>query len=374
MALDKFQPYLFVSAGEQSNKFLTPTYADGIAQFQAQRAQSLTGLTVRFDPIQEGTGEPSPTNIRPISGRTGMTVTHANKNLVPNMAGQESTTSNGITFTYNDDGSVTVNGTATGNAYSRAVAGIAGNIRRPYGTYKKPVASFGSNHSVGLFVQYQKSSSNWELVTGGGVASDTFTLDEDYPLAIRFAVTPGTTLNNYRFEPYIYPESISDTTWVSPFKTDIPITWESIAGTVYGGTLDVVSGVLTVDRAIYTGTWAKHPSYNTVFTTPEPSTYNYRLAQYTNCYCNCLPAQERGTTLASLNNTTQFRASDRLYVSVQNITTLADFNSWVEANELQLCYKLATPQTYQLTPTEIKTLAGYNQIYSDAGPVIDIKF
>ena len=35
MALDKFQPYLFVSAGEQSNKFLTPTYADGIAQFQA---------------------------------------------------------------------------------------------------------------------------------------------------------------------------------------------------------------------------------------------------------------------------------------------------------------------------------------------------
>lgn len=38
---------------------------EGVASFQAQRAQSLTGLTVRIDPIQEGTGDPSPSNIRP---------------------------------------------------------------------------------------------------------------------------------------------------------------------------------------------------------------------------------------------------------------------------------------------------------------------
>lgn len=372
MALDKFQPYLFVSAGEQSNKFLTPEISPtGIASFQAQRAQDLTGLRVQINPIQSGTGEPSPTNIRPISGRTGMTVTRANKNLAPNMAGQESTTSNGITFTYNDDGSFTINGTATANAYSRAVDGVTTNLYLPHGTYKKPVIL---NGDVGVYVQYRRTSSNWTTVTGGGTSSPTFTIDEDFPIIIRVAVMGGTTINDLRFEPYVYPDAVNDLTWVSPVKTNYSVTWETEAGTVYGGTLDVVSGVLTVDRAIYTGTWAKHPSYNTVFNTPDPSTYNYRLAQYTNCYCNCLPAQERGTTLGALNNTTQFRASDRIYVSVQNITKLADFRAWVEANELQLCYQLATPQTYRLTGAEVRTLAGYNQIYSDAGPVIDIQF
>jgi len=54
--------------------------------------------------------------------------------------------------------------------------------------------------------------------------------------------------------------------------------------------------------------------------------------------------------------------------------TLADFKAYLAEHNLQVVYPLATPQTYQLTPTEVRTLAGFNQVYSDAGPVIDIKF
>ena len=388
MALDKFQPYLFVSAGEQSNKYITPVISpDGIASFQAQRAQDLSGLTIRIDPIQEGTGDPSPTNIRPISGRTGMTVTAANKNLAPNYAGTASTTSNGITFTYNDDGSITLNGTATASAYSRAVDGIAGNIRRPYGTYKKPVAAFG-NHYVGLFVQYQKSTSSWNTVTGGGVASDTFTLDEDYPLAIRIGVTAGTTVDNYRFEPYIYLDSVNDLTWVSPTKTDIPITWESIAGTVYGGTLDVVSGVLTVDKVFRQcdadSNFGKSSSTSVdefYLRNSSDDETGISGAPYgaENIICShaaSLLALSTTEVCTLLGGGGQARICFPLSM---NINTLALFKTWLgeqatAGTPLQFCYKLATPQNYQLTPTEIKTLAGFNQIYSDAGPVIDIKF
>ena len=317
MALDKFQPYLFVSAGEQSNKYLTPTITNGIAQFQAQRAQSLTGLTVRIDPIQVGTGDPSPTNVRAISARTGLTVTAANKNLAPNMAGTATNTTNGITFTYNDDGSFSINGTATSNAYSRAVDGVAINIYLPHGTYKKTVMQ---NGNVGLYVQYRKSASNWVTVTGGGTISDTFVIDEDYPLVIRVAVASGTTVENLRFEPYIYPESISDLTWVSPVKTNYPITWETEAGTIYGGTLDVVSGVLTVD-------WDYIASYN-------------------------------GETLPG-----EWISDRDVYAEGTTPTTGAE-----------VAYKLAEPVTYQLDPEQIMTLPGFNQIYSDAGPVIDIQF
>ena len=34
---------------------------------------------------------------------------------------------------------------------------------------------------------------------------------------------------------------------------------------------------------------------------------------------------------------------------------------------VQLCYELATPQTYQLTPTEVAMLLGENNLWSDAG-------
>lgn len=320
MALDKFQPYLFVSAGEQSNKYLTPVYSDGIASFQAQRAQDLSGLTIRIDPVQEGTGDPSPTNIRPISGRTGMTVTAANKNLAPNMAGQESTTSTGITFTYNNDGSVNLNGTATANVYSRAVGGVNYKIYLPRGTYKKPVMQIDASHTVGLYVQYVRSASGWVNVTGGGFGSTTFTIDEDYPIVIRVAVQGGTTVDNVRIEPYVYPESVSDLTWVSPVKTNYPISWQTEAGTVYGGTLNVVSGVLTVD-------WDYIASYDGEMLPGE--------------WISDRDVYEEGTTPTA---------------------------------GAEVAYKLAEPVTYQLTPTDIKTLAGFNQIYSDAGPVIDIKF
>ena len=53
---------------------------------------------INLEPYQEGTGDPSPTNVRAISGRTGLTVTAASKNLMPNMAGTATNTTNGITL------------------------------------------------------------------------------------------------------------------------------------------------------------------------------------------------------------------------------------------------------------------------------------
>lgn len=250
MALDTFNPYLFVSAGEQSNKFLTPTYADGIARFQAQRAQELTGLTVRIDPIQEGNGDPAPDNIRPISGRTGLTVT----------------------------------------------------------------------------------------------------------------VQSGDTQNTY------------------------PISWQTEAGTVYGGTLDAVSGVLTVNRfcKAFDGTedWARTGSIgantNRYYIQWGNMGITGNVINLSDSMCSHLVflsgnAGQFGTFNAS---TTNFAVKDG---DGTQFADMAAFKAWLAAQNtngtpLQLCVELATPQTCQLSPTDVQTLAGFNQIYSDAGPVIDIKF
>ena len=95
--------------------------------------------------------------------------------------------------------------------------------------------------------------------------------------------------------------------------TTYSITFPSAAGTVYGGTLDVTNGVLTVDRA--------------------------QIASYA------------GETLPST------WISDRdVYSAGATPTTGA-----------QVVYELATPITYHLTPQEITTLLGQNNIWADTG-------
>lgn len=319
-------------------------------------------------------------NICPITGRTGLTATRANKNLAPNMAGTATNTTNGITFTYNDDGSFTINGTATSNAFSRAVDGVSTKIYLPHGTYKKPIMQ---NGNVGLYVQYIKSSSSWITVTGGGFSSETFTIDEDYPIVIRVAVQNGTTVNNVRFEPYVYPESVSDLMWVSPVKTNYPISWQTQAGTVYGGTLDVVSGVLTVDRfcKAFDGTetgWTKAggTSNNTqrYYIPWENMGVSGGVLNPSDALCSHLVflagnAGQFGTFNSTVTN---FAVKDG------NGSQFADINAfkaWLAAQNtngtpLQICVELSTPiAVYQITPTEVKTLLGGNTIYTDAGGV-----
>ena len=97
--------------------------------------------------------------------------------------------------------------------------------------------------------------------------------------------------------------------------TTYAMDWTSKAGTVYGGTVDIVSGVLTVDRA-------NIPSYN-------------------------------GETI-----TEPWLSSMDEYTPGATPTTGA-----------QVVYKLATPLTYQLTPQEVDTLMGANNVWSNAGEV-----
>ena len=46
---------------------------------------------------------------------------------------------------------------------------------------------------------------------------------------------------------------------------------------------------------------------------------------------------------------------------------VASFVTWLQSNPIQAVYPLETPQTYQLTPQEVKTLLGQNNIWADTG-------
>ncbi len=52
-----------------------------------------------------------------------------------------------------------------------------------------------------------------------------------------------------------------------------------------------------------------------------------------------------------------------------DITAPEMARTWFTSNPTQISYLLATPITYQLTPQEILTLLGQNNIWADTGDV-----
>ena len=146
-------------------------------------------------------------------------------------------------------------------------------------------------------------------------------------------------------------------------------------GTVYGGTLDVVSGELIVDRAsvdlgtlnyfkydVMQGTLfrAGIPGIKTVSSgniKPKAICSNYRVV--------ATLAREEKTVSQAANQETM----DVLDSSYSDVTT---FKAAMDG--VQLVYELAEPITYHLTPTEVHTFLGQNNVWADTGDVTEIKY
>ena len=56
------------------------------------------------------------------------------------------------------------------------------------------------------------------------------------------------------------------------------------------------------------------------------------------------------------------------------MTTVSDFKSWLSSNNMQVVYPLATPTTYPLTPGQVKTLLGVNNIWADTGKINRLEY
>lgn len=154
------------------------------------------------------------------------------------------------------------------------------------------------------------------------------------------------------------------------------ITFPTEAGTVYGGTLDVTKGTLTVDSAMvtldgdehwYTYSASSYDSY--CFTTDVPNKKIKGLASISNTYKNVKAAWGDGGN-GKYGVFSDHGSLARWYFTRPNAEfekNLTAWKSWLAENPLQVCYELATPITYQLTPQQINTLLGTNNVWSDTG-------
>ena len=137
--------------------------------------------------------------------------------------------------------------------------------------------------------------------------------------------------------------------------------------TVYGGKLDVLSGVLTIDRAMVdlgTLTWAK---YNDVTTPVYYAMVSDMDRTRAKAICSQYRLNENWIALNVIPDKTAQTHPSLTYIYFRDDDYL-DATAFKSAmSGVQLCYELATPITIQLTPHQVNSLLGVNNLWADSG-------
>ena len=182
----------------------------------------------------------------------------------------------------------------------------------------------------------------------------------------------GSTASDYKPYSNICPISgrTECVTNVSPTTSEQDATTYTtdLGRTVYGGTLDVVSGELVVTHGIFTnsgtGSWNRNADGSFYLWTAEAS----GAEQAPDGACNYCPY---AVTFDGFNAFVRPTNSTILLAKGWGDTyaTADELKSAFASNPLQIVYPLAEPQTYQLTETQINLLTGENNVWSEDGDI-----
>ena len=206
-----------------------------IATFDASAADMpLKGLTANIGPVQSGSGDPSPDNVRPITGLTGCKLHHTGVSLIGGDAfigNTFSKTANGYEFSY------------TGSSIANRASAFADIRGIPAGRYT--IEMLNLSYPEGADVNIRRNTAGSTSTMGAIITSvahgrRTYNIPEN-TTSLQLYIAPGSIPINTSI-------TMSDIVIVregdasEPYKGNVyNITFPSEAGAVYGGTLDVVN-------------------------------------------------------------------------------------------------------------------------------------
>ena len=323
---------------------ITDTASGDPCAFPDGASAPVVDCTVQIVPKQEGSGTPSPDNVRPISGWTSMTMRRTGMNIFDLASAFDAL---GVTYTVDSDGWFTVENIISPNLYQN----------------RMPLPYTVTNGSVLLEVHPDTVATNLKA----------------YIVLDGIGVTQGTKIENRTFDAICFNWStagkIKFKLMVVNSKTvgDVCYPYESQTytkswdTTVYGGSLDLTTGVLTVTYGLVdlgSLSWiyyASTPSYFQATVSGKAKGTKFAASAYANT---------NGTSVSALpdHGICGSGGSENVYVRDDAYTDAATFKSAVSG--VMLAYELANPtETIQLTPTEVQTILGSNTFSADTGAV-----
>lgn len=312
------------------------------------------GLVVNVEPVQAGSGNPSPTNVRPISGWDGVTVTATGKNLL-NLAGTDA--SNGfVSGKY-----LNANGEET-TPQNLAWCILEYARVKPSTAY---VLSDVYNSGAATFYtcEYDKHK-NFVKAIQQKTANIAFTTTAD---------THYVRVSHLRADtnaPMLEEGSIP--TAYEPYKSRTASV--DFGQTVYGGTVDLATGECVVDRAMVdlgTLTWnyisGDHSLFSAPFTLIKKTSTSGDVAA--NAKCSIYPVVPSNSIYNHVQDMSiaYHWGIEALWVYDSRYTDAASFKAAMSG--VQLVYELANPIPLTLDPAQLELFKGTNNISADAGQV-----
>ena len=349
----------------KENATATATFSATVKKFRIRVLTNGTVDNFKFSPVLSAgatavTGFYPYENICPISSWTGAMVTRTGKNLLDPSYRYEITATNNFHIRYYFQG-------ASYPYYEKLLL-------------KKGVTytfSFtGAANASGLYIYTSETNRQFIAYNKNAI---TFTPTEDCYGAVDVYWANEVDVANVVCQL----ELGSTATDYEPFQgSTYSITFPTEAGTVYGGTLDVTTGKLTVDRVMKTfdGSEAWGKRYPYVANSRNFMIFGCGIAgmkvsgnwQNIELLANwAIWDKPSDSTVITHFTVAQGSSSAQVYVhtpsSYENTWEVADFKAYLAEHPLELCYPLAAPIEYVLTPTDVATLLGTNNIWADTG-------
>ena len=326
--------------------------------FTTDIAKPLRRLSLSLLPRQSGTGDPSPSNIRPLLPWGEVGTWMGGKNLL------DLSSLRGGNFDTPAPTFPTTN-IATGDYIP-----IKGGQ-----TYVWSQSVYTSGSNQGRYIRWYNSEKEQIGAQSIYITSASIIEAPQDAVYARFMWYRASYFNSLNDVIAMNPQIELGTTPTSfvPYTpiTPHPVNLTGITPPVYGGTLDIVSGVLTVEWAMVdlgTLSWVYYNQYAS-FVAPV----NGKIPYVDNRYdYGIMSSGFRAVNFWWTNNnkpdkTMSCGAQTNICIKHTGFTNAAEFKAAMSG--VQLVYELATPLTYQLTPQQISALVGVNTVWSDADGV-----
>lgn len=351
------------------------------------------GVKAKWEPVQEGSGTPSPENIRPIKGRDSVTVERCGENVIEFLSTEDSNSD--IKIAVDAEKNITLNGTIS--AKSNIIIGmcrlhwVAGKTYTMY--VKKVGGSVSLGSGDGITFAYSLFATDYEHYFRG----DTTGTNIDAYIASNVALVEtelvfmlqcwrvGTVFNNFKFQIAVVPGTIAPTTY-TPYNGQTNTL--TLPETVYGGEVDAVKGEGpdTWKLVILNGTeswnsWGinAHNPAITGFYTYDINDYDAINAKVICSHLETPNQDVCGGRNAGIGLATV--GSSRYFMFSMLTSSLPDISAGHEVDSLkaylaaqndagtpvQIAYKLAEPVPFTATGgTALPALAGANTVLTDA--------
>ena len=339
---------------------ITDTASGAIASFtDGADDLPLKSLVVDINPVQDlSHGDPSPENLCPISGWTEVDVQRAGKNMLnPNF----------------DDYSQT-------DAYSYILNVVPKNSSARFTLTDKDATIDVSGFYIGFIGEtpvprVAPVNYRWAVINGK-IQQNVSNLSGNGVLCGNVFIYPKSkeAFDKLFARWNIIVELGSTATPYEPY-TGRSITI-SLGQTVYGGKLDVLTGVLTVDMAmvdlgtlnwVYRSTgYNTKPFYATLINALLPPQNSVIIPALCSMYPQIAPSKMNTPTNDKCFGIGHyFNGQHEIQILDTAYTDATAFKAAVTGQTL--VYKLAEPIEIQLTPNQINSLLGVNNIWADSG-------